>query len=274
MSGKTQSGRIAAAFKKSASEKRAALVVYITAGDPDFSRSLEIAKAAAEAGADILELGAPFSDPLADGEANQLASNRALASGMTSAKIPDLAAEIKKAHPELPVVLFTYMNPVAYAGDFKKFCARAAESGVDAILPLDLPPEEYGAYKDAIEGAGLGVVSLVAPNTAPERVKSLCGYASSFVYYVSREGVTGERKDFASDAGDRMKVIKGLSSLPVVIGFGISTPEHVKAAASTGADGVVVGSAIVRKVEALSKGQCSVADIAAFIKSLRAACAR
>jgi tryptophan synthase alpha chain len=187
------------AFNRCRAEGRAALVAYITAGDPDFERSLELAERIARSGADILELGLPFSDPLADGEANQNASARALAAGIDTGKVLKLVSGLKAKLPKLPVVLYTYLNPVAYAGsgDFKAFCEKAVASGVDAILPLDLPPEEAPAYVPAIEAAGLGVVSLVAPTTPEERVGRIVANASAFVYYVCQEGVTGERKEFA-----------------------------------------------------------------------------
>jgi len=264
---------IEAAFERCAGEGRAAFVAYVTAGDPDFDSSLKIIGKVAAAGVDVLELGVPFSDPLADGEANQNAAARAIASGMTPMKVLKLAKEVKKLFPELPIVLFTYLNPVAHSGDFKGFCAEAAQSGVDAILPLDLPPEEAKGYRDAIVKAGVGMVSLIAPTTPKDRMNALAAHATSFIYYVSQEGVTGERKEFAKGVGAKISEIRRHSKLPIVVGFGISTPEHVKEAAASGADGVVVGSAIVRKVEAFSKGKGSMAGIAAFVKSLSGALA-
>lgn len=260
--------RINNTFKKCLSNNRAAFVAYITAGDPDFETSLEIADALASSGIDILELGVPFSDPLADGEANQLAAERAIRSGMTARKVLDEVCEIRKKHPELPIVLFTYMNPIAYSGNFKSFCKKAVDSGVDAILPLDLPPEEDGALRKTIEDSGLSTVGLIAPNTPKSRIPLLCKNASAFIYYVSREGVTGEGKSFSANFADSIAEIKKHTDLPVVVGFGISTPKHVKAAASTGVDGVVVGSAIVRRIEALSKGTGSMDSFKAFISKL------
>jgi len=210
----------------------------------------------------------PFSDPLADGEANQLAAERAIRSGMTARKVLDEAREIRKKHPRLPIVLFTYMNPVAYSGNFKSFCKKAVESGVDAILPLDLPPEEDATLRKTIEDSGLSTVALIAPNTPKNRIPLLCKNASAFIYYVSREGVTGEGKSFSANFADSITEIKKHTDLPVVVGFGISTPEHVKAAASTGVDGVVVGSAIVRRIEALSKGVESMSAFKAFIRKM------
>ncbi len=263
--------RINSIFDICKSQNRAAFVAYITAGDPDFETSIKVANALAEAGVDILELGVPFSDPLADGEANQLASERALKSGMTSIKVLDQACEIRKKHKNLPIVLFTYMNPIAYSGDFKKFCSRAVASGVDAILPLDLPPEEDSEFRKTIAQSGLATVSLIAPTTPKDRIRILAERAGAFIYYVSREGVTGEGSSFSANFAETIAEIKKHTDLPVVVGFGISTPEHVKAASSTGVDGVVVGSAIVRKVEALANGKGTLKQIKNFVKSMRAA---
>ncbi len=261
--------RVNRVFDTCKSQNRAAFVAYITAGDPDFETSIKVADALAEAGVDILELGVPFSDPLADGEANQLASERALKSGMTAIKVLDEAREIRKKHKNLPIVLFTYMNPIAYSGDFKKFCNRAVASGVDAILPLDLPPEEDCEFRKIIDQSGLASVSLIAPTTPKDRIKILAERAGAFVYYVSREGVTGEGNSFSANFADVIAEIRKHTDLPVVVGFGISTPEHVKAASSTGVDGVVVGSAIVRKVEALAKGKGTLKQIKDFVKTMR-----
>ncbi|OGV31659.1 MAG: tryptophan synthase subunit alpha [Lentisphaerae bacterium GWF2_45_14] len=258
-------------FSLCASEKRPALIAYITAGDPDYQRSLAVADAVIEAGADIVELGVPFSDPLADGEANQLAAQRALESGMTPWKVLDLAKEIKEKHPSVPLVLFTYLNPVAYSGGLGKYCGDAVLNGIDAILPLDLPPEEYSEYEKDIVSSGIKTVILVAPTTGEERMKSLCSNADAFIYYVCREGVTGERKEFASGVHERVELIRKYTKLPVVVGFGIASPEHVIAAAATGVDGVVVGSAIVRKVEAFAHGKGSLKEIKDFVSSLRQA---
>jgi tryptophan synthase alpha chain len=235
-------------FARCHAEGRAAFVAFLTAGDPNYADSLRIALKVARSGADILELGLPFSDPLADGETNQNAAARALAAGINSTKVLELVKALKKELPELPVVLYTYLNPVAYAGDFGDFCRRAVASGVDAILPLDLPPEEAKDHRAAMAES-----------------------ATSFIYYVSREGVTGERKEFATGVGAKIASIRKRSALPVVVGFGISTPEHVKAAAASGVDGVVVGSAIVKKVEAFSQGKSSVEEIGAFVATLSGA---
>ncbi len=274
---------LATKFKKSQEEGRPVFVAYIAAGDPDFDKSVEVADILAGNGVDILELGVPFSDPLADGEANQLAAARALGSGMTPMRTLELASRIKSRHPSLPLVLFTYLNPVAsLAGiPFHDFCAKACDSGVDAILPLDLPPEELdgvcsvvpGAptYREAIIKGGLKLVSLVAPNTPDERIGRLTSVADAFVYLISREGVTGEGTTFSADFADRLAVVRDATEIPVVVGFGISTPEHVRIAAATGVDGVVVGSAIVRRIEGLSQGRDTLEELGAWVAEMTSA---
>ncbi len=267
-----KSPRIASMFAKCAEQGRGAAVLYVTAGDPDFGRSVQVCDITAQAGADMLELGVPFSDPLADGEANQLAAERAINSGINQLKVLEIAAETRKRHPSLPIVLFTYLNPILFSNrlSFIDFCLKANESGVCAILPLDLPSDEKSAKKiaDEISDCGLGLASIVTPKTSDSRIAQLASRASSFIYYVSREGVTGESKTFSANFADRISAIRRHSPLPVVAGFGISNADHVKAALGTGVDGVVVGSALVRKVEAYSKGLCSIDEIGAFVREI------
>ena len=273
--------RIRKTFAQCRAGGRAAFIAYVTAGDPDYGTSLKIVDSLVGAGVDILELGVPFADPLADGEANQLAAQRAIASGMTARKVLALSCEVRRRYPSLPLVLFTYLNPVAYSGrkySFDSYCRLAAESGVDAVLPLDLPADAHRPagnvahpYKDAIFGAGLGLVTLVAPTSTPQRTALLARSATSFVYYVSREGVTGEGKNFKSDFSAKISGIRKNTDLPVVVGFGISEPAHVRAAAATGVDGVVVGSAIVRRIEALSQGRGNLSGLKKFVSELAGA---
>ena len=271
--------RIKNTFDQCSKENRTAFIAYIAAGDPDFDTSMEIVEALIESGVDIIELGVPFSDPLADGEANQLASERALKSGITPDKVLEMACKIHKKHPSFPLVLFTYMNPIAYSesANFADFCKNAVTSGVSAILPLDLPPEEIDSecspgisYRNAMQTADLHNVSLIAPTTPEKRFPELANIANSFIYYVSREGVTGEGDSFSAGFADRISAIKQVTDLPVVVGFGISTPEHVRIASATGVDGVVVGSAIVRRIEALSQGKETIEGIRNFVSSLTA----
>ena len=269
--------RIKSLFDRCRVDGSKAFVAYIAAGDPTFEKSLKIVDVLVEAGIDILELGVPFSDPLADGEANQLAAVRALNSGMTPERVLDLSCEIRKRHPNLPLVLFTYINPIAYSSEinFAIFCKKAVEVGIDAFLPLDLPPEERDrewreseTYNDTISRAELPLVTLIAPTTTSKRIPLLTSTANSFIYYVSKEGVTGEGSSFSAGFADKIAQIRESTDLPIVVGFGISTPAHVKAAISTGVDGVVVGSAIVRKVEEFAEGRASLDEIRQFVSSM------
>jgi tryptophan synthase alpha chain len=264
-------------FKTCKSAGRAAFVAYITAGDPDFNTSLKVIDTLYKAGVDIIELGVPFSDPLADGTANQLAAERALNSGMTPLKVLELAETAKKKYPELPFVLFTYMNPIAYSSKitFTEFCKKAVESGIDAVLPLDLPPEELDSevekkvsYRNAMANAELSNVVLIAPTTPEKRFAYLAGTASSFIYYVSREGVTGEGSSFGNQFSERITLLRKYTDKPIVVGFGISTPDHVKTAAESGVDGVVVGSAIVRKIEQINREEASFEELYNFVSSM------
>lgn len=234
--------RIEKAFAAAASENRAAFVGYLCAGDPDFESSLEACRAVIESGVDILELGVPFSDPLADGLTNQLAAQRALVSGMNSERVLDLVRAVRE-FSEVPIVFYTYYNLV-FAQGSEAYAERASEVGVDGILTLDLPPEEADEHLAACARHGLQTVFIVAPTTPESRLERICKATTGFVYYVSREGVTGEQAAMSEGIQRNVDAIKAHTSLPVVVGFGISTAEHVKTVAQA-ADGVVVGSAIV-----------------------------
>ncbi len=263
------SERIKQLFKRLKEDQKQAFVSYITAGDPNYNDCLRVVdELVGNAGIDILELGVPFSDPLADGEANQLSAQRALNAGMTPMKVLDLVADIRKKHKNIPIVLYTYLNPVAYACEFELFCKKAVASGVDALLLLDLTPEEGIEFRKVMDRTGLALVALAAPTTLESRLDLISNFASGFIYYVSQEGVTGTRDDFASNVDEKIKMIKKHSTLPVVVGFGISKPEHVKTAAKSGVEGIVVGSAVVRKIEAFAEGRGSLSDIGDFAKSL------
>ena len=239
--------RIAQAFSSAKAEKRAAFVSYVCAGDPDAATSLAVLKALADNGSDILEIGVPFSDPLADGLTNQLAAQRALESGMTHDKFFALIRDLR-AHTQKPVVLYTYYNLIFSQG-IEAYVKRCAEAGIDGLLALDCPPEEAGELIAACKKHKVANIFIVAPTTPEARVKLICEHATGFVYYVSRTGVTGERADVAADMADAVSVIRKHAKVPVVVGFGISTPEHVRTVGSV-ADGVVVGSALVNVVAA------------------------
>ncbi|KRP37590.1 MAG: tryptophan synthase subunit alpha [Opitutaceae bacterium BACL24 MAG-120322-bin51] len=234
--------RIEKAFATARAENRAAFVGYLCAGDPDFETSVKACRAVIDAGVDVLELGVPFSDPLADGLTNQLAAQRALESGSTSARVLELVKAVR-AFSEVPIVFYTYYNLV-FARGSEAYAEQAKAAGVDGILTLDLPPEEAGDHLAACEKHGLQTIFIVAPTTPDSRLETICKAATGFVYYVSREGVTGEQAAMSDGIKARVDVIKQHTDLPVVVGFGISNADHVNTVAQA-ADGVVVGSAIV-----------------------------
>jgi tryptophan synthase alpha chain len=234
--------RIEKQFEKARSEGRACLVAYLCAGDPTFEWSLEACRRLLQGGIDILELGVPFSDPLADGPTNQMAAQRALDSGMTHQKVLDLVVQLRR-ETQIPIILYTYYNLI-FAQGHKEAARQFAEAEVDGVLVLDLPPEEAGAWLAAASPAGLANILIVAPTTPPARIKRIAEKASGFIYYVSRTGVTGERQDLADDLAAQVEEIRRHTSLPIAVGFGISTGAQVRAVAAV-ADGVVVGSALV-----------------------------
>ncbi len=237
--------RLAQAFARTKEKRKAAFVAYLCAGDPDFASSLAACRGVIEAGADVLELGVPFSDPLADGLTNQLAAQRALESGITPTLVLDLVRAIR-AFSEIPVVLYTYYNLV-FTNGVEHFVAAAAAAGVDGILTLDLPPEESGELAEATQKHGIDIVTLVAPTTPESRLPIIAAAASGFIYYVSREGVTGVRDSVAVGIPDALARIRRHTSLPIAVGFGIATRAHVSDVAAH-ADGVVVGSALVNTI--------------------------
>ena len=230
-------------FAKLRADKKAAFIAYVSAGDPSLSATLDIVLALEVAGADIVELGLPFSDPLADGIVNQLAAQRALESGTTTSGVLKLVSQIRE-RSQIPLVLFAYLNPI-YAYGFERFHKDAAAAGVDGILLLDLPPHEACLNQELTETHGLQQIRLIAPTTPPERVHEIASQATGFIYYVSREGVTGAQTNLAESIAENVSAIRASAVAPVCVGFGISTPEQAATVAQC-ADGVVVGSAIVK----------------------------
>ena len=237
--------RIADAFARLRTEHRPGLVTYVTAGDPDLGRSGEILKALDRAGADVLEVGVPFSDPLADGPVIQRATERALASGTNLRRVLD---QLERLRPDLraPVVVFSYANPLLRLG-VDAFARRAAAAGVDGVLALDLPIEEAGEFRDILARYGLDTIFLLSPTTTDERIRRAAGLGRGFLYGISRLGVTGARDTVASGAEALVKRIRAHTALPIALGFGISRPEHVAEVAAY-ADAAVVGSALVSKI--------------------------
>jgi len=234
--------RISDAFARIRAEKRPGLVTYTTAGDPDLSRSGEILQALDRGGADVIEVGVPFSDPLADGPVIQRATERALAAGTS---LRNTLALIETVRPKLkaPVVLFSYANPLLRMG-LEQFAKTAAGAGVDGVLALDLPIEEAGAFRQTLAAAGLDTIFLLSPTTTDERIRKAAELGRGFLYGISRLGVTGARDRVAAGADTLVKRIRAHTSLPVALGFGISRPEHV-AEVTSYADAAVVGSALV-----------------------------
>lgn len=244
-----------------------AFIAYIAAGDPNLTATRELALAFDKAGVDILELGLPFSDPLADGIVNQLAAQRALAAGTTTRGVLACIREIRR-ESQIPIVLYTYLNPLCAFG-FAEFHRAAADAGVDGLLILDLPPDEDGAEFLDKTGA-LKRIRLIAPTTPPERMARIASSADGFIYYVSREGVTGERATVAESLEAQVAEIRKHSTLPIAVGFGISTPEQTRQVAQC-ADAVVVGSAIVKRMAECGAADGMAESVAAFVATLAAA---
>lgn len=254
--------RIQTRFHALQEQKRAALVAYVTAGDPSPERTPAIVAALERGGADVIELGVPFSDPIADGPVIQAASERALKAGTTLIKVLEIAREIRKTS-EIPLVLFTYLNPAMRYG-LEKLASDAKAAGIDGCLLTDLSVEEAEPYVKAMRAADLDTVFLGAPTSTAERLKLVARYSTGFVYLVSRTGVTGERTSLSDAAAPLLTAMRAATKLPLALGFGISTPEQASAVAKM-ADGVVVGSAFVRMIEK----NASDAEIEAFTRSLR-----
>jgi len=259
--------RIDARFEQLRRDGRKGFVAFITAGDPTLAMTIELAKTFDRAGVDVLELGVPFSDPLADGVVNQRAAERALRNNVSLGDVLDAVRAIRTTS-EVPIVLFTYINPVMRFG-LEAFPKAAREAGVDGILALDYPPEESAAFRAALDEHGLRMVQLIAPTTPPDRMRMLAEASTGFIYYVSRTGVTGMRSAVEESVRPMVERIKSYSDTPVAVGFGISTPEQVAQVAQC-ADGVVVGSAIVQRVEDNAGRRDLVERVTAFVEELTA----
>jgi tryptophan synthase alpha chain len=240
-------------------------VVYIGAGDPDLDATRQLALAFDKAGVDVLELGVPFSDPLADGPVNQLAAQRGLESGTTPPKLLKTIAAIRR-QSQIPIVLYIYFNLIHRVG-VKEFIAAAAKAGVDGLLVLDLPPEESGNYETLMKQAGLCHIYLVAPTTPEDRMELIVKRGSGFIYYISREGVTGMQTSVAANLASQVAKIRAHTDLPVAVGFGISNPAQAGEVASA-ADGCVVGSAVVNQIARHGKSKTLVKQVGTFVKSL------
>jgi tryptophan synthase alpha chain len=257
--------RIDACFARLKTQDRAGFVAYLTAGDPSLDATVELILALERAGTDVIEVGVPFSDPLADGPTIQAAAGRALAAGATVPGVLECVRKVR-ARSQVPLVLFTYLNPV-YTYGFERFHTDAAAAGADGVLLLDLPPDEFGTDGEFRITHGLRAIRLIAPTTPPERAALLARAAEGFIYYVSREGVTGEQASVSDSIGAQVAEIRKYSSLPIAVGFGISTPEQAAQVAAQ-SDAVVVGSAIVRRIGEHGSEPDLVARIEAFARPL------
>jgi tryptophan synthase alpha chain len=257
--------RIVERFTRLRREGRKGFIVYIGAGDPDLEATRKLALAFDKLGVDVLELGVPFSDPLADGVVNQLAAQRGLASGTTPRKVLETVAAIRK-ESQIPIVLYIYFNLIHRQG-LERFIQEAAKAGVDGLLALDLPPEESGNYEALMRQSDLCNIYLVAPTTPEDRIELIVKRAAGFVYYVSREGVTGMQTKVADTITQMTARIRAHTDLPIAVGFGISTPEQARAVAAS-AEAVVVGSAIVNQIAKHGQAPDLVQQVSRFVESL------
>jgi tryptophan synthase alpha chain len=263
----TAAGRLAATFAALRERGERALIPYFTAGDPSLALTRRLVVEAARRGADIVELGVPFSDPLADGPVIQRATQRALqAGGVTLPRVLELARELR-GETAVPLVFLTYYNPILAFG-LKAFCGTAVECGVDGVIVADLPPEESGSLRAEAQAAGLDLIHLVAPTSTPERMRKIAQASTGFLYMVSVTGVTGARAQLPAELQQHLRALRGITTKPICVGFGIGTPEQ---AASVGeaADGAIVGSAIVQLVEKHAGSGDLVTTIGDFIASLK-----
>jgi len=260
--------RIVERFARLRRQGQKGFIVYMGAGDPDLEATRKLALEFDKLGVDVLELGVPFSDPLADGLVNQLAAQRGLESGTTPPKILETVAAIRK-ESQIPIVLYIYFNLVHRHG-VERFIRDAAEAGVDGLLALDLPPEESENYETLMRQAGLCNIYLVAPTTPEDRIELIVKRAAGFVYYVSREGVTGMQSKIADTIAQMTAKIRAHTDLPIAVGFGISTPEQARTVAAS-AEAVVVGSAIVNQIAQWGSSPALVSKVGSFVNSLRSA---
>ena len=257
--------RIVERFAQLKRNGKKGFIVYIGAGDPNLEATHQLALAFDKAGVDVLELGVPFSDPLADGLVNQLAAQRGLESGTTPPKVLETVAAIRH-ESQIPIVLYIYFNLIHRVG-MERFINDAAKAGVDGLLVLDLPPEESDNYEALMRQAGLCHIYLVAPTTPEDRMEKIVRRGAGFIYYISREGVTGMQSKVASNLAEQVAKIRAHTALPVAVGFGVSNPEQARLVAQE-ADGVVVGSAIVNQIAQQGQSPNLAGNLGAFVKSM------
>ena len=259
--------RIKNTFNRLKKKNETALIPYIMAGDPDLSTTKTLIFEMEKAGCDIIELGAPFSDPLADGPTIQKAAIRSLKNHTSIADVLGLVADVRKSS-KIPLILMTYYNLIFHYGE-ERFVHDAVAAGLDGIILPDLPPEEAGTLIALSKNAGLDTIFLLAPTSTEDRIKLVCRVAQGFVYYVSLTGVTGARAGIQSSVEGSLKKIKAVTDKPVAVGFGISTPDQAAQIAHWGVDGVIVGSALVKVIEEHGNSPELVEKVVAFIKALK-----
>jgi len=260
--------RIEKKFQELTAANRKAFIPFITAGDPDLKTSTELILALDRAGADIIEVGVPFSDPIADGPVIQRATERALASRTTLRDILRMGSEIRKKS-QVPLLIMSYYNPLLHYG-LEKLAADAKAAGFDGILASDLTVEESGSFVETMSKAGLNTVFLVAPTSSPERIRKIAETSTGFLYAVSRTGVTGEQQELSSELRDFLRILRNHTKVPIAVGFGVSRPEHVQAVWQE-ADGAVVGSALVREIEEHAANGNLAERVAEFTRWLKGA---
>ena len=258
--------RIEETFARLRAERRTGLVTYVTAGDPDLAVTADVLKTLDRAGADVLEVGVPFSDPLADGPVIQRATERALAAGTTLAGVLDTVASVR-ADIAAPIVAFSYANPILRMG-LEAFACRAREAGVDGVLTLDVPPEESDEWRHRFVEAGIDTIFLLSPTTADDRIRRAAALASGFLYGISRLGVTGARDEVADSAAELAARVRRATDMPLALGFGVSRPEHVRAIGRI-ADAAVVGSALVNVIAEHGRSPRLLDEVERYIQWLR-----
>lgn len=268
MTGQKHKTRIETAFGRLREKKEKALIAFITAGDPDLAATRELIFTMERSGADIIELGIPFSDPMADGPTIQLSSERAVKKGVHLTDVLALVKEVRKTSA-VPIVLFGYYNPVFNFG-LKKFAKGAKAAGADGVLIVDLPPEEADELKDELDGVGVDLIFLLTPTSDDARMRLVSGKASGFIYFVSVTGVTGARKELSTKLPAHVRKVRRFTDVPVGVGFGISTPEQAKEVASY-SDGVIVGSAIINIIAGKPGAEPLYREVGSFVASLKEA---
>ena len=264
------SGRLETTFQRLRDKKEKALIAYLMAGDPGLAETEQLVVALEQAGADIIELGVPFSDPIADGPVIQQAAERALKNGTSLRKILDSVKSLRQ-RTEIPIVLMLYYNSIHVMG-CEQFCKAAGAAGVDGLIVPDMPPDEAGPLKGPADAAGLPLIFLLAPTSTPSRRKLVARESHGFVYYVSLTGITGSKLSNVGDVQDNVKKLRKVSTAPVAVGFGVATPEDA-ARVSKVADGVIVGSAIVKCIASHQQDPEMVRHVAEFVRSLKTAMA-